>query len=109
MIYDEAILRILKEAGEGGLPIKKLSLHVLNACNSMFAPLDIDDVHDYVAHFLRQHPMLVERTGRRGYYRINTKSHETQQLLIDFSIFDADETANKEEVKHDEDRSLSLF
>ena len=39
---------VLAEAGDDGLRVAKIAKHVLNACNSLFAPLGYDEVHAYV-------------------------------------------------------------
>lgn len=111
MNYDREIIRILTEAGEEGLALRNISRHVHNACNSFFAPVDFDTVHDYVGKFLlrqaRDPQSLIERLPGRGCYRLNAKSLEGQQLMLRFS--DGSATDSEKETTQDIDLSLSLF
>ena len=105
--YDREILKILKEVGEKGLSVTKISLHVHNACNTLFASVSYDEVHRYVAQFLLRNSKnpesIIEKTNR-GIYRLNLRSQETQQLVLQF----AEEPQLREEMKTP-DLSLSLF
>ena len=105
--YDREILRILTEVGERGLSIAKISLHVYNACNTLFVSVDYDDIHRYVAQFLQRNSKnpdsIIEKT-ERGIYHLNLRSKETQQLMLQFS--------NEQPVVTEEkarDQSLLLF
>ncbi len=84
---NETILRILTEAGEQGMSLQKLILHVYNASNSFFHPVDLDEVRMRVVQFLRtnsRYPSsLVEHT-QRGIYRLNPNSDRARQLLLSF-------------------------
>lgn len=110
MNYDATIYKVLAEAGNDGLPVAKISMHVLNACNSIFDPIEYEDVHAYVQRFLlrasKHRGDAIERMERRGYYRLNPSSVETRQLLMQFT--DAPEPEESAPQKA-EDLSLSLF
>lgn len=89
MDYDKAIMTLLVEAGDKGLSVQKLSRHVYNACNTLFHPVSMSDVHQYVYNYLQrhtkgQHPMVC-RTGQRGVYKLNSDNSECQQLLLQFT------------------------
>ena len=110
VVYDDKILRVLTEAGSDGLSVLKLSRHVFNASNTLFETVDFEEVHRYVQSFLlknsRSSDSLVENVGRRGVYRLNPRSAESQQLMLQFS----DEEPNEEEPpKPSVNLSLSLF
>ena len=108
MNYDREILRILTEVGDRGLSVAKISRHVHHACNSLFTPIDFEDVHKYVAQYLLRNSKnpdsIIEKTDR-GVYHLNLRSQETQQLMLQFAVHQ-DETESKNEP---EDLSLSLF
>ena len=37
------------EAGNEGLSVKKVARHVHNACNTFFATVSFEDIHNYVS------------------------------------------------------------
>ena len=39
--YEQEVFRVLTEAGEEGLAVQKIALHVYNACNSLFNPREL--------------------------------------------------------------------
>lgn len=104
---DTEIIRILKEAGNNGLSVQKISRHVFNACNSFFDITSYDDVYMYVSKFLlsnsKNPQSLIERT-HRGIYSLNQNSKETQQLMLKF--IDEKDISKEDKV---EDQSLCLF
>lgn len=108
MDYDKEILRILTEAGMNGLTVAKVSRHVYNTFNSFFNAVSYDDVHRHVAQYLirnsKNSESIVEKVGR-GTYRLNMKSQETRQLMLQFT----DEVEVTENSDKPEDLSLSLF
>lgn len=110
MNYDREILRILAEAGENGLSIKKITMHVYNSVNGLFCAADMEEVRrqvvNYITRSIRQSGSVIERTEERGVYRINVKARETNQLQFDFREY-TDEPA--EEKNTHVDTSLSLF
>lgn len=111
MNYDQEILRFLLEAGDEGIAVKKLALHVQNACNNLFNVVDFDDVYVYVRQYLMRNSKnpnsVIERTDSRGIYRINTNVSEGQQLMLHFRSKMDEEL--EEETTFDVDQSLSLF
>ncbi|WP_025003147.1 hypothetical protein [Prevotella dentasini] len=108
MLYEEDILRILVEAGETGLPVRKISRHVFNARNSFFNPITEEEVHQFVCQYLgrvcKNEDSLIERT-QKGVYRLNDSNKDSRQLYLQFRD-DGDEPA---EPKKEIDQSLSLF
>ncbi|GAB6963394.1 hypothetical protein JCM17724A_21430 [Prevotella fusca JCM 17724] len=107
MQYDKEILRVLAEAGNEGLSVRKISRHVYNACNSLFNPIEQEEVHRYVQLYLLKNCKTVgsifEKT-RKGVYRLNKANQTTQRHLLLFR--DEEEIAEEKPV---EDQSLSLF
>lgn len=112
MNYDQEILRVLCEAGSSGLSVHKISVHVHNACNSLFSPVDFTEVYRYVVSFLarnsRDSLSLVARTQVRGRYRLNPNSAKWNQLMLQFV---AEETSSGQESgnSNSADGCLSLF
>ena len=86
--YSNEIINVLCEAGDNGLPVRKIALHVYNTCNTLLAPILIDDVHHSVRQWLnansQSYDSLVRRCDKRGYYKINTSSQAAQQLMLHF-------------------------
>uniref|UniRef100_A0AB33JFN3 Uncharacterized protein n=1 Tax=Prevotella sp. GTC17262 TaxID=3236797 RepID=A0AB33JFN3_9BACT len=110
MGYDTEILRVLAEAGKEGLSVRKIARHVLNACNSLFDPVEYSAVYAYVQQYLvksaKMKNGLVERTETRGRYRLNLDNTSSQQLMLQF----CEESAEEVELdSQPEDQSLSLF
>lgn len=110
MVYDQQILKILIEAGEGGIGVQTIAKHVYNINCTFFSQPDYEEIRTYVQQYLlrnsKSSQSLIESTGRRGYYRLNTKgSHDAQQLMLQFS----DEQQPPAEEKPQQDLSLDLF
>jgi hypothetical protein len=107
--YDKKILRVLAAAGKDGLSVQNIVFHVYNASNTFFDTVNFEDVQRYVRQYLQRNSKnkdsIIEHTGVRGFYRINEKSSDSQQLMLMFS----DEKQEAEEKKPVEDQSLSLF
>ena len=107
MNCENIILEVLKEAGDNGLSVSKITHHVYNELNSLFHDLDWNDVKNYVSTFLLKQShnsnSLIEKTGKRGYYALKIKDTDDSQLLFRFS--------NHEEPKDKEESncSSSLF
>ena len=82
---NEQILQILIEAGDKGIKINKLCLHVFNACNGLFSSVSREEVRQHVYNYVRLHSskpgMLLERV-KWGVYRINTNSRAYRNLLV---------------------------
>lgn len=111
MTYDQQILKILTEAGERGISVQNISRHVYNLNCTFFYQPDFEEVRGYVQQYLlknsKSQQSLVESTGQRGCYRLNTTgSKDAQQLMLQFR----DETvANDEPSMSQPDLSLDLF
>lgn len=102
-------MEMLLTAGTKGASVKAISRYVYNSCNSLFMPLDYEDVHRYVADYLRHSSRklqsVVERMAGRGWYRLNPNSTDALQFKLVFS--ETDDV--KEEENADGPDSLSLF
>ena len=110
MSYDQQILKILTEAGERGISVQNISRHVYNLNCTFFHQPDYEEVRNYVQQYLlknsKSQQSLIESTGQRGYYRLNTTgSKDAQQLMLMFR----DEQQPVEEVREQKDLSLNLF
>ena len=110
MNYDQQILKVLTEAGDYGVSVQSVVKHVYNMNCTFFSQPDYEDVKSYVQQFLSRNSKssqsLVERTERRGYYRLNTcGSTDARQLMLQFR--EAQE--EKKEEKPRQDLSLDLF
>ena len=102
---------ILTEAGERGVSVQTIAKHVYNMnCTFFFQP-DYEEIRNYVQQYLlrnsKSSQSLIESTGRRGYYRLNTKNNpDAQQLMLDFKEQSSEE---EKEEKPQQDLSLDLF
>lgn len=111
MTYDQQILKILTEAGERGISVQNISRHVYNLNSTFFHQPDYEEVRSYVQQYLlknsKSQQSLIESTGQRGCYRLNTTgSKDAQQLMLLFR----DETVVSDEPSTlQEDMSLDLF
>ena len=80
---------VLKEAGQQGMPLRRIALNVYNITNSFFQPLSQEDVYADVAAYLRtkckQSGAPVMKHATRGWYVINYDSAQVQQLLLNFA------------------------
>ena len=104
MTYDQQILKVLTEAGEGGVSVQAIAKHVY------FQP-DFEEIRTYVQQYLLRNSKsaqsIIESTGRRGYYRLNTGgSADARQMMLQFR---EERVEEKEEEKPQQDLSLSLF
>lgn len=112
MGYDKQILVILTEVGERGISVQAIAKHVYNMNCTFFHQPDYEEIRAYVQQYLlynsKSSQSLIERTGRRGYYRLNTSgSADAQQLLLQFRDTMAEE--KEEEKPPVQDLSLDLF
>ena len=113
MIYEQQILHILSEVGERGISVSVLSKHVYNLNCTLFSQPDFQEVKQFVQQYLLKNSKsslsLIESTGRRGYYRLNTQNNaDARQLMLEFR----EEEIRLEEVEEEkpqQDLSLSLF
>ena len=111
-VYDQQILKMLSVAGAGGMSVQTIAKHVYNMNCTLFFQPDYEEIRHYVQQYLlrnsRSGQSLIERTGRRGYYRLNTKgSKDARQLMLQFS--DEQQPQEEEEKKPQQDLSLDLF
>ncbi|MBR1547892.1 MAG: hypothetical protein IJ637_04115 [Prevotella sp.] len=111
---ERQILEVLTEAGERGIGVQSICRHIYNRnCTFFFQP-DYEEIHSYVQAYLLRNSKsaqsLIESTGKRGYYRLNTSgSQDARQLMLDFREHqDADAEQDKEQPSA-QDLSLSLF
>ncbi len=113
MAYDRQILQILSDVGELGIGVQHLAKHVYNMnCTFFFQP-DLQEIRNYVRKYLLRNSKsaqsLIERTGRRGYYRLNKNNADARQLMLEFRNTRIQEVAEDKEEKPQADFSLSLF
>ncbi len=83
----EEILKILAEAGHGGLRVRKITLHVYNSQNSLFKKADLDEVKKCVLTFLQQNSRnkndILDHPAW-GVYRLNPKSKQAKAIKMSF-------------------------
>jgi hypothetical protein len=108
--YDNQILKILTEVGERGISVQSIAKHVYNMNCTFFSQPDYEEIRSYVQQYLLRNSKsaqsLIESTGRRGYYRLNTTgSADALQMLLQFR----ENHEEKEEEKTQQDLSLDLF
>lgn len=113
MTYEQQILHILSEVGERGISVSLLAKHVYNLNCTLFSQPDLQEVKQFVQQYLLKNsksPLsLIESTGRRGYYRLNTQNNaDARQLMLEFREEEI-EMEEVEEEKPKQDLSLSLF
>ena len=111
--YQLSILSVLAEAGEGGISVQSVIRHVYNMNCTLFAQPDLQAIQTYVRGFLlrnsRTPKSLIAKTGRRGYYKLNTAANaKARQIVSDFRRKHQEEDTLKED-KPQPDLSLSLF
>lgn len=111
MTYDKQILQILTDVGERGISVQSLAKHVYNMNCTFFSTPDYEEIRSYVQQYLlknsKSQQSLIERTDRRGYYRLNTQNNaDAQQLMIQFR---EERQTQNQEARQSEDLSLSLF
>jgi len=112
-MYDRQILGILSDVGQRGISVQALAKHVYNMNCTLFASPQYDDVKSYVQKYLlknsKSSQSLIERTERRGYYRLNTKGNaDARQLVLDFRSGNAVEKETEADVQSSLVRDLSL-
>jgi hypothetical protein len=113
MTYEKQILQILTDVGEQGIGVQQLAKHVYNMNCTLFSQPDLQEIHGYVQQYLLRNSKsaqsLIERTGKRGYYKLNTQNNaDARQMVLAFR--EKREAANEEvEEKPQCDLSLSLF
>ena len=94
MSYTDTILRILAEAGEQGLSIRKIAHHVYNEQNSLFSDVDYDEIHRDVRNYLMRQSRhvnpMVEHGEKWGVYRLNRQSPEWKRHVVSLQRNDAE-------------------
>ncbi len=111
-MYEQQILKVLSDVGERGISVGVLAKHVYNMNVSLFTTLDLQDVKLQVQQYLlrnsRSPQSLIENTGKRGYYRLNTSnSPDARQLMLDFR--EAESPEPEPPAATSVDLSLNLF
>ena len=111
MTYDRQILQILTEVGEKGINVQLLAKHLYNMNLSIFYTPDLNEIRAYVQQYLlknsKSQQSLIESTGQRGYYRLNTTgSKDAQQLML---LFRDDIVNDDVQPSTQQDLSLDLF
>ncbi len=111
MTYDKTILQLLTEVGEKGINVQVMAKHIYNLNSSLFFTPDYEEIRTYVQQYLLKNSKsslsLVETTGKRGFYRLNTQNNaDARQLMIEFR--ESHQPEDKEE-KPEIDLSLDLF
>ncbi len=111
MTYDQQILKVLTEAGDGGVSVQAIAKHIYNMNCTFFTQPDFEEIRTYAQQFLLRNSKstqsLIESTGRRGYYRLNTEgSADARQMMLQFR---EEREEEKEEEKPHQDLSLDLF
>ena len=112
---EKQILQILSSVGQRGISVQALAKHVYNMNVTFFSQPDFGKIRNYVQYYLlrnsKSETSLIERTGRRGVYRLNTaRNVDAQQLMIKFSKQTTmDEELEGEITSSGQDYSLSLF
>ena len=112
MTYDRQILRILSDVDERGISVQLLSKNLYNLNSTLFYTPDFEEIRSYVQQYLLKNSKsaqsLVESTGRRGYYRLNTQNNaDARQLVLKFK--ESSNIQDEKEEKPSVDLSLSLF
>lgn len=110
MTYDRQILHILTEAGERGISVQAIAKHIYNQNRTFFTNPDYEEIRSYVQQYLlknsKSSQSLIENTGHRGFYRLNTTgSADALQMMLQFR----EDQQEKEEEKPQQDLSLDLF
>ena len=93
------------------MSVQAIAKHVYNMNCTFFVQPDFEEIRTYVQQYLlrnsKSQQSLIESTGRRGYYRLNTEgSADARQLLLQFRDEKEEE---REEEKPQQDLSLDLF
>lgn len=114
MTYEQQILHILSDVGERGISVSVLAKHVYNMNCTLFTQPNLQEVKQFVQQYLLKNSKsslsLIESTGRRGYYRLNTQNNaDARQLMLEFREEENNVEEAQEEIKPQQDLSLSLF
>ena len=101
----------MTDVGEQGISVLSLAKHVYNLNCTFFSTPDLEEIRSYVQQYLlknsKSSQSLIESTGRRGFYRLNTTNNaDAQQLMI---LFREERQDEDNDVTPTPDLSLSLF
>lgn len=111
MDYEKEILRVLYEAGEAGLTVQKIAVHVHNSCNTLFCAQTFADIHSEVQKWLwrnaQKQDSPVAHCDRRGAYRLDMKSSKAVQLFLEFGS-PSDSTEDDNDSTEDHAKQLLL-
>lgn len=95
MVISQNILIILREAYPEAMPLKRIALNVYNITNTLFDPQDREKVYAAVGEWLRAESQksggAVIKGDKKGWYRLNGRSAQVQQLLLEFRPREEDE------------------
>ena len=88
MNYGDEIIAVLYEAGNDGLSVHKIAIHIHNAHNTLFSPIAFAEVRLKVQTWLLRNSRATDspviHCGKRGKYRINLASPHLRQKLLEF-------------------------
>ncbi len=108
MDYSKDIISILLRVPEG-LSIRKIVRHVYNSHNTLFETADLEEIKRSVTQYLIRNSKTpsspIERTTERGVYRLNEKSQESRELMLQFREQEDDPVKNVPPT----DTSLDMF
>ena len=111
-MYDQQILQLFANVGRRGISVHLLAKHVYNMNCTLFYQPDLQDVirltRNFVVRKSSGRQPLLERTGRRGYYRLNGKGQSVARQMLADNETGTDDTDSAAE-KPPQDFSLSLF
>lgn len=102
MNYGDEIIAVLYEAGNDGLSVHKIAIHIHNAHNTLFSPIAFAEVRLKVQTWLLRNSRATDSPvihwGKRGKYRINLASPHLRQKLLEFgeSTFSQNSTDSKQ-------------
>ena len=110
-MYEQQILKILTDVGSRGISVS-LMTNIYNMNSTFFYAPDLSEIRQAVQQYLLRNSKspssLIESTGRRGCYRLNTNnSADARQLMLDFR--DEQTAEDAEPPKPAVDYSLDLF
>lgn len=111
-MYEQQILKILTDVGSRGISVSLMTKHIYNMNSTFFYAPDLSEIRQAVQQYLLRNSKspssLIESTGRRGCYRLNTNnSADARQLMLDFR--DEQTAEDAEPPKPAVDYSLDLF
>ena len=113
MNYERQILQILIEVGDRGISAQLLAKHVYNMNVSFFATPDLNEIKNYVRNFVirnsKSSKSLLEKTGRWGFYRLNTKNAIARRTIQEAKKPQETASDESDSGRSQPDLSLDLF